>query len=441
MGGFAKATAIGTGAAAVGTAAKEVGAAAYNIGRTSIYDASERQRARVNAAMVGVDYDRFRAQTGGITKSVTDTTLATNAYLMSGMAARKGEAAAAQDLGTTIATANVAGVSASSAVAANQQLQMGPTFYNLQAMGVQGQTAGGKPADTLNIINQIMQQTYNGRQMTEEDIARGLTPGQGTLWMNLVGAMGQQGAEEFIKANRPALLASGKTGGAATRADIEKMPKPKGDEAQIEAAKSKEAVTEDQAAAVEEGFADATKHLADFNKWLSDLEGPAKGFLEFVNKVGAASETGQAGGMPSWLSTGLGILNALHIIPGFAEGDTDVKSDSVVKVHAGEMILPSRIAGAVRGELGLGSGNKFTPSHEAAFVHSANGLDKAAVMDLSNYAPPPMSTSPNPPPNVNITVNVQSASEEEARRLAEMVQKYLKNRTDLSGVGLGQVFM
>lgn len=433
MGGYVKAAAVGTGVAVAAGATKSVVAAGYNVGRTSTGAAGEIMQARYVANMSGVNLDDFRAKSQISSYSPTDILKGNVSYINAGMVARKGEAAGARDLAAQAASANIMGNTVAQQVAVNQEAYRPETYNALMVAGISTVDQKGTPLDALQISNQMAARFTGGKALTKEQVSAELGP-MGMVNQQLK-AMGL--SEEYIQANRPGLQAALTTGGKATQEDLqrERDKLPPGSQALLKKSQSELDKSAKTAADVDQGFADATEHLADFNKWLGDLmDGPAGPFLKWVERVGATKETGEAGGMPGWLATGLAFLPKP-----FAEGDTNVPSDSVVKVHQGEMILPARIATAVRGELGLGSDNKFNASHETKFVSSVMAQDQSRSMDLSSPSSNGGSSNPTPPV-VNITVNVQQASEAEARRLADMVQKYLKSGTELSGVGLGQVF-
>ena len=109
-------------------------------------------------------------------------------------------------------------------------------------------------------------------------------------------------------------------------------------------------------------------------------------------------------------------------IPGMSEGEPNVTTDKIVKVHQGEMILPRDMAQAARDQMALGDSSgtaAFAAKTNLGFRGQSSGKSQA--------------------PNVTINVNVARASDSEAVRMAGMVKRYLGSDHELSGLGLGQV--
>jgi hypothetical protein len=107
-----------------------------------------------------------------------------------------------------------------------------------------------------------------------------------------------------------------------------------------------------------------------------------------------------------------------------AEGDWNVSRDLPTKVHAGEMILPSRVAESVRKDLKTGGKpTKGTPS------------------DLSLESPSQSESTPSggggATYNVTIPITVHSASEAEATRVARKVKEILDMDQRMLTIGSG----
>jgi hypothetical protein len=162
-----------------------------------------------------------------------------------------------------------------------------------------------------------------------------------------------------------------------------------------------------------EAFADATDAVTGLKNALVD-EGFLNGIHKFASYIAVANETFQdAGFTPGQAAAGavgVGANRAVNKNDGTAEGDWNISTDKVNKVHQGEMILPARIATAVRSELGVGQvGNHTGPSRGST------------------------------PTSVTINVSVQRASDAEAIAFARRVKTVLSGDAEMSSLGLGQV--
>lgn len=150
--------------------------------------------------------------------------------------------------------------------------------------------------------------------------------------------------------------------------------------------------------------------------------------------------TGSAGGgepipsleghpMKGWDSGGTkgGGGGESKIPTGNALGDWNVGKDMISKIHQGEMILPSRIAEAVRTD--LASGGRPPQNTPDDVIPTRGELALGGVGGSTGGG--------GGGSQVTINVSVAQASQEEAVRFAEMVKGILQQETYLSAVGKG----
>jgi hypothetical protein len=423
MGQFA-----GSAARGIVNAGASTAEAAYNIGRLGNPAAAEVERARMRGRIAGQQFDTLAQSLSVYGRSASDTVMAVDRFQSSGFLARGSDMS---NLSSMIAMGNIAGIGANEAAGALMGLNNPQSIYAAQAAGVSLLGPGGRPADQYEIVNQIVGQYTQGR--SRDEIERALTVGTGNLWNTMRGFM----SEEQIELFRPIIQEATEMGRPITAADFEKFQTdllPAGERSEQELAREQVGYGLKDAKAVDEAFASATGSVAAYTEAVAEAEGALGTTITKINEFGSTFDTLRAKGVPSFLAAlagaaeaaGFGLPSSDGSTRGSAEGDANVAADMTVKVHQGEMVLPSRIATAVRQELGVGSATEFSGSPMAP-VRSSLGFSGASARGGS--------------PTVNVNVYVQQASEAEARRLASMVQKYLKDGSELSGVGLGQVMM
>jgi hypothetical protein len=97
----------------------------------------------------------------------------------------------------------------------------------------------------------------------------------------------------------------------------------------------------------------------------------------------------------------------------YAEGDWNVESDQIARVHHGEMVLPNRVASAVREELALGQTSGPINSRTAPKTGGEGTT-------------------------VNIYLTVQQASDQEALRFAGRVKRIIDDDRELLTIGSGK---
>lgn len=100
------------------------------------------------------------------------------------------------------------------------------------------------------------------------------------------------------------------------------------------------------------------------------------------------------------------------IYEGKSKGDWFVEKDQVTKIHYGEMVVPARIAQAVRDELDMG---QITTASSSG---GGGGRDAA--------------------PNVTINLSIARASDHEAELFAVRVKKFLEGDRELMAIGAGR---
>ena len=447
VGGFA-------GAATKDLAASTVNAAT-NLARTSAGDAAEIQRARMRANMMGVNFDATLQGTGTATQTAHDTRMTTDAYIRTGQMRRLGQERGAADLGTIMANANIAGVSGTQAVSAAMSTGEIGTSNMLMMAGIQTyDPTTGAPLPVNDVINNMIKSGLIPAGTSAEDIRAELANPRSYLRQSL---LGNGVSQDWINTFGDQLAESGSRGGMTDKQaqDWATRNMPPGQQADINRSKAQNKRDLKGAAAADQGYAEATNTMAAFESAVGDATGVLRDLVDVLNRTGVSQETFNASGVDGPLGWLLTAGNALGLVPGMgghAEGDTNVSKDQNTRIHQGEMIVPSRIATAVRKELGLadsfgstdlGSGAEMAPTKGTSFIDSV--MTPTRMLDPSAYVAAASSPAPSsgggPAPNVTINVSVQQASEEEARRLAETVKKYLKDDRFLSGVGLGQVYL
>jgi len=97
----------------------------------------------------------------------------------------------------------------------------------------------------------------------------------------------------------------------------------------------------------------------------------------------------------------------------YAEGEWNVESDQIARIHHGEMVLPNRVASAVREELALGQ--------TSGPVNSRTSPKKGGEGTT-----------------VNIYLTVQRASDQEAVQFAHKVKRLIDDDQELLSIGSGR---
>lgn len=411
--------------------------AGYDFARTSIAQASDRDFARYRAGLVGSSGSQFDRLVENIGRGtdLDNLTQAADVFLSSGYAARAG---GLEQFGSITSLGLASGMGSAAAMSTQLATQQAGVRYGAMAAGISTRDAYGNPLSPEAIINQITG-NLGLEGMSEEELARELTPGVGHLHQTLT----QMGfTDEMIETYRPGII-EGSQKGPLEEGDLEDMEQARSAEktADIVTAESKK--TGLNTDAVVDGLEIASEKITAYT------EGLVKNFdaaSKAANTFGAQMDVLAEEGLPKLLAAMPGELTDPNrekgIIDwdseafpwnaswwpgndkGSAEGDMDVSKDETRNVHAGEMIVPARIATAVRQQMAAG---RAAPTKTTL----GNGFALGEASALSSGG--------GPAPNVTINVHVQQASEAEAMRLASMVQRYLTNDRELSGLSLGQV--
>lgn len=304
-------------------------------------------------------------------------------------------------------------------------------IYQLQAMGVQVMNPDGSTRGEADVANQLWTAFYGQQNdITTNDLKQSFDPHIGAITQSLRGAGYSDTEIARVQGLFEEKLKQG--GGNITDATItratEALPElnvAQGDRAYAEQRRDLGHMDE-----VIQGASEALHNLAGTINNLVDNP-----LNEFSNRLGAANDVFKDAGFNSFAS-GVGALgvNAGSVgagppsekssagpsrgrgsdatKPSNAEGSWRVDADQVSNVHQDEMILPARIAHAVRSELGVGQAGTH------AGPKSGGG-----------------------PTNVTINVTVARASDAEAVRFARSVKRVIEGDQELSNLGLGQVVM
>lgn len=437
---------FGVPATTVAVAAANVGMATADKMRIDPQAGLDQEWYRYRAGFYGNDFDKMMGQTFNATNMPTDPAAA---RAMAAYASESGLAGRI-NLQTTADLAALTGIDPTAMLQANAAFGTPEQAYGLAAMGVQSVNPDGTPVGQADLANQIYKAFYGGRtDITQEDINTSFNPQTG----NIARSLRQMGmSDEQIQTMKTLLSGRVQQGGALSEKDISRLTAEQAGETPGRASQRELALNEQER--VEEftneftaGLADANAAIVQFHEGLMDTNA---GLYEAANYLGSFNDAAKQAGFKNFATlvagseaaritgdvTKNGVFNTSNLsnmlpwnwdwnmLPwnegggreafdtgasSNAEGDWNISSDKVSKVHQGEMVLPARIATAVRSELGVGQ------------VGSHTGPSKGS------------------PPNVNISVHVARASEAEAVRLAQMVKRIIKGDRELSGLGLGQV--
>lgn len=362
-------------------------------------------------------------------------------------------------MGGWMTAAKSAGLSQEAAYTAMQQTQSPQGYYSMMAMGVMTRDPlTNKPLSFEEISNQIVS-NYNLTSYSREELDRSLAEGA-PLRVSLEQSLGAEGARAVMEG----LRLSVDTGGPLKEGEIDKAMEAAGaagtEDTQARDSMSKEqqkllenidTYTNDVTTAVQD-IADMTAGIRDIMDDLRGLLGPmmtAMGLKdsayhymgEGTSQVKKTLES--ISGLPiPGISTVAGIAASF-----LSEGSWNISKDQPAHVHQGEMILPARIADAVRTEMRRGSGTAKIPPAAITLDNfsstvdawNAGSSDSMRDQDRQRMAQPRYTEGGSRTYNVTINVQVANARDSEAVAFARRVKTVLEDERELMSIGSGRL--
>ena len=387
----------------------------HNLGRMETERAMEIEWMRTRGARAGSDWDKiYNANVNryNIGLDAGAAQQAVGAYQSMGY----DRAGSGVNLGEAMTIGNLTGQSPLEALQTATAHRKPGQIYALQSMGIQVMNPDGSTRGQADLANQLFDRAYGGQDISLEDIKTSFDPQIGYITKMLESAGMDQ---TQIEAMRHLMESRVTTGAPVTQATLDDYNRTTMGEGRTAAMRAEEATGRAEktfADAHIDAFADAATAVAGLKNALVD-EGVLKGLHDFGTYLAVANETfrdyGFTPGQAAAATAGVGgsrVVRGGGTAPGNAEGDWNISMDQVSKVHQGEMVLPARIATAVRSELGVGQ--------------------------VGNHTGPSKSSTPA---NVTINVSVQRASDAEAIAFARRVKTVLSGDAEMSSLGLGQV--
>lgn len=502
------------------------------------------ERARFNFALgTGGQFDQFQA---GLERSmnsfnVQDREVYAQQYgqlsQLYGLQAG-GQTVGSRVFGSLMTSMQYAGMDQASAVQTYNQLYGAPSYYNLQAMGVQTRDVEGNTLATYQIANQVYDFIGGGRDVSSEELQREMRPGAG-LRVSLEQAVGVEGAN-LILTDLQRRVEGGGNPLTEEAGELLGTEDTQGMEARAALERENVELLGEYANDATLGVKLMTDEITKAVDWLGNLEGPLRDVAGGATAAGAALDTfatdmpkasntvqsafsglatfagsllgsylggsgggavargagalakraapwlgraaAAAGGVPALLGgTALTAAAATFIgipalvqrydtgaeervqrltttaqqsqvqaeerkqeastsgndleefiadtgqgttgVPQYSKGEWFVESDKTAKIHYGEMVLPNRIAQAVRQELDTGQFSDETKRHDLL---------------IGAITAPPLSKPERQPVQVNINLTLQRTTEQEAMRFATRVKSILDDDDELMAAGAGR---
>lgn len=370
------------------------------------------------------------------------------------------EAATMSMMGGWMTAAKSAGLSQEAAYTAMQQTQSPQGYYAMMAQGVMTRDPlTNKPLSFEEISNQVYR-NYNLQGVSREELDRSLAEGA-PLRVALEQGLGAEGARAVAEG----LRLSVDTGGELEEGAIDKAMEEAG-AAGTEYTQARDATSGEQAALLK----NIDTYTNDITTAVQDIANIAEGIRNTMENLEAIlgpmmTAMGLKDSMGYYMSgTQSGIKGFLQgvsqlPIPGvsqvaglasmfFSEGSWNISKDQPANVHQGEMILPARIADAVRSEMRRGSGTAKTPPAAITLDNFQGSLDAWNVQsddlmhgqDHRRMALQQRSAR-NGGNTINVTINVQvaNATSTEAVSFARRVKTVLEDERELMSIGSGRL--
>jgi hypothetical protein len=384
----------------------------HNLGRVETERALEIEWMRTRGARAGSDWDKIydaNVNRYNIGMDAGAAQQAVGAYQSMGY----DRIGSGVNLGEAMTIGNLTGQSPLEALQTATAHRKPGQIYALQSMGIQVMNPDGSTRGQADLANQLFDRAYGGQDISLEDIKTSFDPQIGYITKMLQSAGMDQTQIEAMRHLMESRVTTGAPVSQATLDEYNRTTMGEGRTAAMAQEYATGRVEQRFTESTLQGYADAAEAVAGLKNALVD-EGLLSGLHDFASYLAGANETFQSFGFTKGQAVagtvGVGANRAINKRDGTAEGDWNVSTDKVNKVHQGEMILPARIATAVRSELGVGQ--------------------------VGNHTGPSKSSTPT---NVTINVNVQRASDSEAVAFARRVKTVLSGDAEMSSLGLGQV--